>query len=115
MKESFYVQWVNDEGMKEIPVLANECRTFRDALDWAMAWDTPRWAKPKTELIIWRGMPGRSSSPSIRLEMGSLDDMRIALGMSGWPLRCPRCNGEMMLVGASVRACVDCGLERETI
>jgi hypothetical protein len=57
MKNSYFVQWVNSEGVKQVPVLANDCHSFEEAAAWAVAWDLPHWATDKTAFFIYAGRP----------------------------------------------------------
>lgn len=61
MNKSFFVQWLNNEHMREVPVLANDCHSFEQAAAWAVTWDLPTWADDQTEFMVWRGFPGEGA------------------------------------------------------
>ena len=55
--QGFYVQWIGADGIRQMPVLANGCRTYSDAVRWALAYDRPVWAKDETRFIVHEGIP----------------------------------------------------------
>lgn len=63
MDKSFFIQWVSEDGLELVPVLANDCHSFEEAEYWAINYDLPRWATDDTQFIVWRGRPGDKHTP----------------------------------------------------
>lgn len=58
MNKSYYVQQIGEDGVKQIPVLADECHSFAEAATWAVQNALPRWTADKTSFLIHSGPPG---------------------------------------------------------
>jgi hypothetical protein len=58
MNKSYYVQQVGEDGIKQIPVLADDCDSFDEAAAWAVQNALPRWAADKTSFLVHGGPPG---------------------------------------------------------
>ncbi|MCB8943260.1 MAG: hypothetical protein H6658_05855 [Ardenticatenaceae bacterium] len=71
MKNTYFVQWINGNGVKQEPVLANRSRSFEQAAAWAAKWDVPNWATSKTKFIIWQGRPGPTTE-YLRFTLGNV-------------------------------------------
>lgn len=63
MRESYFVQWVNHEGLQQVPVLVTGCKSFEEAAAWAVTDDLPHWATDNTRFIVWHGRPGDQETP----------------------------------------------------
>lgn len=58
MNKPYFVQQVGEDGIKQIPVLADECHSFAEAATWAVQNVLPRWAADKTSFLVHGGPPG---------------------------------------------------------
>ncbi|MBE2225671.1 MAG: hypothetical protein IAF02_29315 [Anaerolineae bacterium] len=72
MNESYFVQWVNSEGMKQVPALVNGCQSFEEAAVWAVENDRPQWATGKTRFIVHRGQTGDPETPRAEFTIASV-------------------------------------------
>jgi hypothetical protein len=62
MNESYFVQWVNKDGLKQVPVLVNGCQSFEAAARWALANDMPAWADDNTQFFVYYGNPQETAN-----------------------------------------------------
>jgi hypothetical protein len=58
MNKPYYMQQIGDDGLKQIPVLADDCHSFDEAAAWAVQNVLPRWAADKTSFLVHGGPPG---------------------------------------------------------
>jgi hypothetical protein len=59
MNESYFVSWINKDGINQVPVLAENCHSFEQAARWAIEWNFPVWATNKTQFIVYQGQPNK--------------------------------------------------------
>lgn len=72
MNKSYFVQWINSEGIKQVPVLVNGCQSFEEAAAWAVNNDRPHWATDKTRFIVYHGRPGDPNTPRAEFTIASV-------------------------------------------
>jgi hypothetical protein len=71
MNKPYYVQQIGEDGLKQKPVLAEECHSFDEAADWALKNALPRWAADKTSFLVHGGPPG-PGTPFVTYFVGDL-------------------------------------------
>lgn len=71
---SYFVQWINAEGIKQIPLLIRAA-SFETAAEKAVTTRKPVWATDNTPFIIWRGNPGRAETPRAEFTVSNVNQI----------------------------------------
>lgn len=82
MNESYFIHWIRDDGVHDIPVLANDCHSFEEAAAWALTWDFPAWATGGTQFdTVTHAVDTDAGTWSPRRRRWTVDEAREVLGM----------------------------------